>query len=325
MAEKEPPQRNETGPQAAAVRAAFGTQRDEKGQPPAAVRAAFGALGDPVRLAGGKGGTWRVGDVVLKPSEGDAEVRWRSEVLAGLPDSPHFRIARPVPAADGDWLAGGWEAAHFVAGQPDHNRVDDVIRAGAAFHEAVAAVPRPALLDTRDNPWEYGNKLAFGDDLAPGLRRPSALLDRLLEHRRPISLPEQIVHGDLLGNVLFADGLPPAVIDWPAYWRPAAWASAVAVVDAMVWHGVGAEVIERWAHLPEWGQLLVRAAIYRLGTWDAAGWPQEPEEPYRPVVATIVTFAAGETPSSTASQTRSNTASQTQSSVAGQTRSSQVR
>ncbi len=262
--------------------------------PPPQVRAAFGAQGDPVRLTGGKGGTWRVGDVVLKPSEGDEEVRWRSEVLAALRESPHFRIARPVRATSGDWLAGGWEAAQVVAGQPDQRRVDDVIRAGAAFHEALAAVPRPALLDTRDNPWEYGSKLAFGDDLPPGRRRPSALLDRLLAYRRPIVLPEQIVHGDLLGNVLFADGLPPAVIDWAAYWRPAAWASAVAVVDAMVWHGVGPAVIGRWAHLPEWGQLLVRAAIYRLGTWDAVGWPQEPEEPYRPVVAAIAAFLAGQ-------------------------------
>jgi uncharacterized protein (TIGR02569 family) len=266
--------------------------------PPRAVRAAFGAQGDPVRLAGGKGGTWRAGDVVLKPSEGDDEVRWRSEVLAALPESPHFRIPRPVRAADGDWLAGGWEAARFVAGQPDPRRVDEVIRAGTAFHEAVAAVPRPAFLDTRDNPWEYGNRLAFSDVSAPSPRRPSRLLDELLAHRRPIRSAEQIVHGDLLGNVLFADGLPPAVIDWAAYWRPAPWASAVAVVDAMVWHGVGHGVLRRWSARPEWGQLLVRAAIYRLGTWDAAGWPGEPEEPYRPVVAAIVAVVTGQERSS---------------------------
>ena len=266
--------------------------------PPLEVRTAFGADGDPVRLAGGKGGTWRVGDLVFKPSEGDDEVRWRSEVLTALPESPHFRIARPVRAAGGDWLAGGWEVARFVAGCTDHQRVDDVIRTAAAFHEAVAAVPRPALLDSRDNAWEWGNKLAFGEDLPPGRRRPSALLDRLLAHRRPIALPEQAVHGDLLGNLLFADALPPAVIDWPVYWRPPAWASAVAVVDAMVWHGAGSEVIERWAHLPEWGQLLVRAAIYRLGTWDPAGWPQEPEEPDRPVVANLAAFVTGRARSS---------------------------
>jgi uncharacterized protein (TIGR02569 family) len=263
---------------------------DDQG-PPRAVREAFGAVGEPVRLAGGKGGTWRVGDVVLKPSEGDDEVRWRSDVLAALGESPHFRIARPVPAAGGDWLADGWEATQAVAGHPDPRRVDDVVRVGAAFHEAVAAVPRPSFLDTRHNPWEYGARLAFADAPPPGPRRPSALLDELLAVRRPVRLPEQIVHGDLLGNVLFAEGLPPAVIDWAAYWHPAPWASAVAVVDALVWHGVGEAVIGRWAHLPAWSQLLVRAAIYRLGTWDEAGWPQEPEDAYRPAVARIVALA----------------------------------
>ncbi|AGZ40055.1 TIGR02569 family protein [Actinoplanes friuliensis] len=261
--------------------------------PPPEVRAAFGAQGDPVRLAGGKGGTWRVGDVVLKPSEGDDEVRWRAGVLHSLPRSPHFRVARPVRAADGDWIAGGWEATEAVAGQPDQRRVDDVIRAGAAFHEALTAVPRPAFLDTRQNPWAYGEWLAFEDESFPGQRRPSKLLDELLELRRPVLSAEQIVHGDLLGNLLFADGRPPAVIDWPAYWRPPAWASAVAAIDAVVWHGVGPELLDRWAHLPEWDQMLVRAAIYRLGTWDAAGWSGEPEDAYHPVVEMCRTRVLG--------------------------------
>lgn len=256
--------------------------------PPLAVREAFGARADPVRLAGGKGGTWRAGDIVLKPSEGDDESRWRAGILATLPESPHFRVARPIRATNGDWLCHGWEAAQAVAGEPDPRRVDDVIRTGAAFHEAVEAVPRPTFLDTRQDFWSYGEKLAFQDAPPPGARRPSALLDALLAARRPIEAPQQIVHGDLLGNILFAEGLPPAVIDWPAYWRPAPWASAVAAIDAMVWHEADPAVIERWAHLPEWRQLLIRAAIYRLGTWHPAGWPQEPEEPYRPVVARIV-------------------------------------
>ena len=253
--------------------------------PPEAVLRAFGASGAPVRLAGGKGGTWRAGDVVLKPSEGDEEARWRAGVLAALPESPHFRVARPVRAADGDWLAHGWEATGLLPGQPDPKRPDDVVRAGAAFHEAVAGLPRPAFLDTRDNPWESGDRLAWGD---PAVRRPSVLLDTLLAERRPVRLPAQIVHGDLLGNVLFAGDERPAVIDWAPYWRPPAWASAVAVVDAMVWHGFDFELARRWQHLPEWGQMLLRAAIYRLGTWDAAGWPGEPEDAYRPLVADLL-------------------------------------
>ncbi|MEV4637457.1 TIGR02569 family protein [Actinoplanes sp. NPDC049548] len=258
-------------------------------RPPAGVLRAFSATADPVRLSGGKGGTWRAGDLVLKPSEGDDETRWRAQILATLPESPHFRIARPVRAADGDWLADGWEAARAMAGHPDQRRVDEVVRTGSAFHETVAHLPRPAFLDTRSDPWAYGEKLAWD----PRSRTGDDLLDDLLDARRPVHLPAQVIHGDLLGNVLFADGMPPAVIDWAPYWRPPAWASAVAVVDAMVWHGTGFEAALRWAHLPQWDQLLIRAAIFRLGTWQAAGWEKEPRQAYEPVVRDIVGYVRG--------------------------------
>ncbi len=273
--------------------------------PPGEVLRAFGAVGEPVRLAGGKGGTWRAGDVVLKPSEGDDEVRWRAEVLArlgaaegreaaghgaaGAGEAAGFRVARAVRAADGDWVAHGWEATRFVAGVPDQRRADEVVRTGAAFHAALAGVARPSFLDTRADPWANGERLAWGD---AGVRRPSVLLDRLLEVRRPVVMAEQAVHGDLLGNVLFAEGLAPAVIDWAVYWRPPEWAAAVAVVDAMVWHGHGFELALRWDHLAGWGQMLVRAAVYRLGTWNVVGWVAEPEQAYGPVVRDIVAYVS---------------------------------
>ena len=38
-------------------------------------------------------------------------------------------------------------------------------------------------------------------------------LSRLVAALRPVDAPSQLVHGDLTGNVLFAPGLPPAVIE----------------------------------------------------------------------------------------------------------------
>jgi uncharacterized protein (TIGR02569 family) len=116
------------------------------------------------------------------------------------------------------------------------------------------------------------------------------LLKPLIECRRPVDVPAQIVHGDLIGNVLFAPGRPPAVIDWSPYWRPPAWAYAVAVVDALCWHDARPDVLDRWAHLPDWGQMLVRALIFRIGTWDAAAWRAQPESAYRPVVDLVVAY-----------------------------------
>ncbi|MCA2219411.1 TIGR02569 family protein [Jidongwangia harbinensis] len=261
--------------------------------PPPAVLAAFGVTAAPRRLPGGKGGTWRAGDVILKPAEGRAETCWRNDLLAALPESPDFRVARPLRTADGGWLAAGWEAQRAVAGDADPGRADDVVRAGAAFHRAVAAVPRPSFLDERDDPWTYGDRLAWAEPVPPGSTAPSVLLAPLFAVRRPVDVPAQIVHGDLIGNVLFAAGRPPAIIDWPAYWRPPAWAAAVAVVDALCWHGAGPDLVDRWAHLPAWPQMLVRALIYRIATWPAARWTAPPDDAYRPVVDLVAASAAG--------------------------------
>jgi uncharacterized protein (TIGR02569 family) len=119
------------------------------------------------------------------------------------------------------------------------------------------------------------------------------LLEPLIQIRRPVDLAPQVVHGDLPGNVLFADGQPPAIIDWPAYWRPTSWASAVA--DALCWYEASPDLPARWSHLPEWGQMLVRALIYRIATHEAAfgpaGWTPDHFGAYRPVIHLAVNYA----------------------------------
>ncbi|QFY10545.1 TIGR02569 family protein [Nonomuraea phyllanthi] len=234
--------------------------------PPREVLAAFGASGTPVDL----GGAWRAGSLAFKPVEFPPETLWRAEVLDALPGSSRFRIARPVRAQDGSWVARGWEACRFVAGAPDARRQDDVLRAGAAFHEAIGGPARPPYLDVRDGPWSHGDRVAWDERPVEGTPMALELLEPLALARRPVRAASQAVHGDLLGNVLFADGLPPAIIDWPVYWRPPAWAAAVAVVDALCWHGASPALAARWSHLPEWGQMLVRALIYRIVTDDVA-------------------------------------------------------
>jgi len=72
--------------------------------------------------------------------------------------------------------------------------------------------------------------------------------------------------GDLTGNVLFSDGLPPAVIDFSPYWRPIAFASAVVVADALVWEGADENLVEAVAHIERFDQFLLRALIYRAVT-----------------------------------------------------------
>lgn len=203
---------------------------------------------------------------MLKPVELPAEHEWIAATLATIPDTPRLRLARPIPATDGTWTHQGWQAWRHLPGHPDHRRVDETLTAGQLLHQALADLPRPAFLDHRDNPWTYGDRVAFDELPVPADAPMAGLLQQLAAERHPIDLPSQPVHGDLLGNVLFAPGLPPAVIDWPVYHRPADWALAVTVTDAITWYDAPVDLISRHQHRPAWRQLVIRALIYRIAT-----------------------------------------------------------
>ncbi len=256
------------------------------------VLAAFGARAKAVPLPGGQGRTWRAGEIVLKPCGLAAEAAWVAETLTQVSDTTRFRVARPVRAADGLWVAYGWQAWWLTPGNPDARRWDEVLAAGEAFHEALAGLARPRFLDHRDDPWTYGDRLAWEELPLQGGEVMAELLEPLALARRPVELPPQAVHGDLLGNVMFADGLAPAVIDWPVYYRPASWALAVAVIDALTWHGAPAALAARRADRPEWNQMLIRALMYRIATNEGcrrAGMPvRERADSYRPVVDLVL-------------------------------------
>jgi hypothetical protein len=54
----------------------------------------------------------------------------------------------------------------------------------------------------------------------------------------------QLVHGDLAGNVLFAAGKEPAIIDFSPYWRPSEYAEGVVLADALCWHSASVSLLE---------------------------------------------------------------------------------
>jgi uncharacterized protein (TIGR02569 family) len=230
-------------------------------RPPARVLAAFGCVGTPVPLPGGQGECWRCGDVVLKPAPDDAALI--ATVMNAVVETPAFRVARPVAAPDG-WVCACWPAWTFVAGVHRDDRIADEVAVCDAFHAAVAHLPRPAFETW--SLYRQADAVAWGesafDRTAPG----GPLLDRLAALREPVDLPDQLVHGDLGGNVLFADGLPPAVIDLAPYWRPAAYARAVVVADAVTWRGAPESVLDAAPF-----QCLVRAVAYRVAVHARAG------------------------------------------------------
>lgn len=243
---------------------------------PEAVLAAFGAAGiDPVPLSGGRGTAWRAGQVVLKPADSVREGRWFADVYDAL-SGPGFRVPRPVRAVTGDWVAQGWTAWQLVAGAPaDWSGVSprwpELIAVSRALHAALAGASVPEWRATTENPWMIGDQVAWGERdpgplLGPAAGQITGQVRLLLAALRPVDLPDQLIHADLAGNVLFADGTSPAVIDFSPLYRPAGLPLAIVAVDALMWHRARPEVLGQLASEPELDQLLARALVYRLVT-----------------------------------------------------------
>jgi uncharacterized protein (TIGR02569 family) len=249
--------------------------------PPRHVLDAFGAAGEPEPLAGGEGTAWRAGELVLKPlpwSMSAEELAWQAELMDSV-EADGFRVARAVRAVDGSPLVDGWCAWERLEGAHRERAWADVIAVGERFHAALAGKSRPALIDRRTDHWAVGDRIAWGERSAAEFAHVKHLR-RLVSALRPVDTSRsQLVHGDLTGNVLFADGLPPAVIDFSPYWRPPAYAAAIVVGDALSWEGADESLLEAVSHIDDFAQLLLRALVYRIVV-DAlfrAGLPPRPD------------------------------------------------
>ncbi|QWZ10017.1 aminoglycoside phosphotransferase family protein [Nocardioides panacis] len=239
-----------------------------RGPTPRAVRA-FGLRERGLsRLPGGAGYVWTDGRVVVKPVGCVAEHDWVCGVYAAW-DSDCVRVPEPVlPSGDhGSWSVDGWGAHVFLPGRDVEllGELAEVKEASDAFHQSVKDLSRPDFMNDRDDPWAYGDRLAWEGAVPVADGDTLDLIRCLTDHLAPVDDRDQVVHGDVLPNVLVADGLPPAVIDWPPYFRPAGTANAVAVTDALTFRGGSPSLLDEWETGDDWNQLLVRALLYRLG------------------------------------------------------------
>ena len=245
---------------------------------PAAVADAWNIRGDIEPLDGGQGTSVRAGGLVFKPQPDEALVVWH----AGLCDrvtAVAFRLPAPVRSDDGRLVVDGWYATQFVDGDPipagDASVVSwmKAVTCSRDFHTVVAGEHRPALLDARTDHWAVADRAAWDEGDPPEIgQRSAGLLRRTRGFVVDEGLTPQLVHGDLSGNVLFAEGLPPAVIDLSPYWRPAEYADAIVVVDALLWWEADPELIAT-ARPPalnstRWRSLLARALAFRLLSFD---------------------------------------------------------
>jgi hypothetical protein len=232
-----------------------------------AVRA-FGARADELRRMPVGEHTWTDGRLFLKPVGCVPEHAWVCEIYANW-TATEVRVPEPVmPQGPGEagWSSDGWAAQFFLPGRDTElDELALVKEASDAFHRCVSELPRPGFMDDRDDPWAFGDRLAWEGIEPEGDDETLALIGRLRRHLAPVAERPQIIHGDILPNVMLLDKDVPAVIDWPPYYRPAGLANAIAAVDAVTFCGAPLSLLDEWSSGEDWNQLLVRAVLYRLG------------------------------------------------------------
>ncbi len=231
--------------------------------PPEEVLEAWG-VANATRLPGGQGTVYGTDDIVLKPVGDQREAEWLARTLHALPPSSTIRIIRPVPARNEAWVVAGWSAWERLVGAQAPERWRDALEVSDRFHSLVTDVAWSEAIG-RNHPWALGDAFAWAEhELAIPASFDVTISERL-ERWAPIDLPCQLVHGDLGGNILFDEALPPAVIDVSPYWRPRRYADAILIIDSMAWHGAGEDALETFGDRVG-VQMLVRALLFRLGT-----------------------------------------------------------
>lgn len=249
-------------------------------RPPPHVCSAFGTRQEDLEPLVTEPG-WRSGPVVLRPVGDKSELAWATRTLAKI-SVPGLRIAMPARSTDGRQIVGGWMAYRdpdgtFGGRTPSF---DDLVLASVKLHQAIAHLERPDFLDKRTDLWATADRIAWGEQEA-GIdeTRGGRWFEILAGSAKAVSLPDQVVHGAVYRSVRVMPGSAPVVLDFRPYFRPAEWGSALVVVDAVATGGADGALVDRWAHLPEWPQMLLRAMLFRLAghALDPASSPERLE------------------------------------------------
>jgi len=201
----------------------------------------FGASGKPKRLSGGQEQSWKAatktGGIVVKPASHPGEAYWAGQIFSEAKFAQGVRVPQPIATATGDWIEQDYVAWTWIEGRSMSGGYMQKIAAARAFHAELKSLSCPEFMERRCDPWAMADRVAWGqraaDYDANSMAALAPILDMIAETPLPSDCKDQVIHGDLSGNYVFAEGRTPGIIDITPYWRPEGFAEAVIWVDAI--------------------------------------------------------------------------------------------
>jgi len=256
---------------------------------PPEVLQAFACEGNPRRLTGGEGRSYRVGDTVLKPVDDVIRYAWTAALTAQL-HNDSFRISQARRTRSGALACQGWGATVFEPGAEIRGRWDEKLAVCRDLHRVMAGVMRIPLPDS-DDQWTQAHAIAWQEVDPPQALHADThqLLAPVFGAYAPMARGGDVIHSDMCGNVLFAEDLPPLVIDFSPARGVADYADAILVADAIAWEQSPITLLDALPLTHTYRQLLLRAVAFRVITI-ALLFPQTPErarsefDHYAPIV-----------------------------------------
>lgn len=251
---------------------------------PDRVRSAFHVGTGPAEVLGQ---AWdygvRINHTVLSQVIDPVQASWSAKVRETL-QPLGVRMVRPVRATDGRLVVSGWRASAFVEGEVAR-RVDETVCAALRLADALADLPVPdSAVSSVRAPWSHHDLFAVADRAAWSAN-PAGVLEsgldvtatpkeeqlaalhlaaKITPHLKELRSRRQVGHADMLATTLYQGTSMPVVTDILPVARPHGYTAVQVMVDGMIAGAVDYKIIRRFAHIPEIGQLVLRATLYRL-------------------------------------------------------------
>lgn len=233
---------------------------------PSKVLSAFNISGSGKPLLGGQNTSFIYGDVVIKPVENAEYYESIATIFSQLTPSG-YRISKPLKSLDGPFVVSGYAATRFEPGIDADEKVKAKLDVSTLLHEDLKKL-NISKLPEADDPWSKANNVLWRHHQLPSLWSINTLtfFESLLGQLDEIDDPHQLIHGDLGGNVLFDEELPPLVIDFSPTMAPKKYADAIIVCDSIAWAGVDIQTLHLLKPLNSYIPYIKYAILFRVLT-----------------------------------------------------------